>query len=108
MNAHAIRNQKAWRSPEEVEAVAQRTKEVSDSDLPAEIRRVRSNVSTEHGTSTRATSYLGHGKPGDTNGERITAFGVAWSELAAAGRQVSDQHSSSDSDDSIHGRGHGH
>ena len=108
MNTHAIRNQKAWRSPEEVEAVAQRTKEVSDSDLPAEIRRVRSNVSTEHGTSTRATSYLGHGKPGDTNGERITAFGVAWSELAAAGRQVSDQHSSSDSDDSIHGRGHGH
>ena len=65
MNTHAIRNQKAWRSPEEVEAVAQRMKEVSDSDLPAEIRRVRSN---EHGTSTRATSYLGHGKPDDTNG----------------------------------------
>ena len=108
MNTHTVRRQNAWRSPEEVEALAQRTKEVSDSDLPAEIRRVRSNLTTEHGTSTRATSYLVDGKPGNTNGERITAFGVPWSALAPAGRQVSDQHSSSDGDDSIHGRGHGH
>ena len=107
MNTHVVRRHKAWRSPEEVETLAQRTKEVSDSDLPAEIRRIRSSITIGHGTSTRATSYLDDEKPGDT-GQGFTAFGVAWSALAPAGRQVSDQHTSSDGDDSIHIRGRGH
>jgi Protein of unknown function (DUF4242) len=51
MNTYAIRRQKAWRSLEEVEAVAKRAKEVADSDFPSEVRWIRSYVIAEGGGS---------------------------------------------------------
>jgi hypothetical protein len=39
--------------------------------------------------------YEGDQKPGDTNGQGITAFGAAWYALSPAGNQVSGQPSSS-------------
>jgi len=47
MNTYAIRRTNAWRSPEEVEAVAERSKKVADSDFPEEIRWIRSYVIAE-------------------------------------------------------------
>jgi hypothetical protein len=47
MNTYAIRRKQAWRSPEEVEQVAARSKEVADSDFPADIRWIRSYVIAE-------------------------------------------------------------
>jgi predicted lipoprotein with Yx(FWY)xxD motif len=35
--------------------------------------------------------YIGDHKPGDTNGQGITAFGAPWYALSAAGNQVSGQ-----------------
>jgi hypothetical protein len=51
MNTYAIRREKAWRSLEEVEAVAKRAKEVADSDFPSEVRWIRSYVIAEDGGS---------------------------------------------------------
>ena len=39
--------------------------------------------------------YQGDGKPGDTNGQGITAFGAAWYALSPEGNQVTGQSSSS-------------
>jgi len=39
--------------------------------------------------------YQGDQKPGDTNGQGVTAFGAAWFALSAAGTQVSAQPSGS-------------
>jgi predicted lipoprotein with Yx(FWY)xxD motif len=35
--------------------------------------------------------YTGDGKPGDTNGQGLTAFGAAWFALAPSGKQVAGQ-----------------
>jgi Protein of unknown function (DUF4242) len=47
MNTYAIRRKNAWRSPEEVEQVAQRSTTVADDDFPADIRWIRSYVIAE-------------------------------------------------------------
>jgi hypothetical protein len=51
MNTYAIRRKQAWQSPEELEQVAARSKEVADSDFPTEIRWLRSYVIAEDGGS---------------------------------------------------------
>ncbi len=48
--------------------------------------------------------YEGDQKPGDTNGQGITAFGAAWYALSPAGNQVSGQASSSRAGSSSGGR----
>jgi hypothetical protein len=47
MNTYAIRRKQAWGSPEEVQAVAKRAKEVADSDFVGEVRWIRSYVLAE-------------------------------------------------------------
>jgi hypothetical protein len=47
VNTYAIRRLNAWGSPEEVEHVAARSKQVADSDFPQEIRWIRSYVIAE-------------------------------------------------------------
>jgi sporulation protein YlmC with PRC-barrel domain len=47
MNTYAIRRKNAWASPEELEQVAARSKEVADDDFPADIRWIRSYVIAE-------------------------------------------------------------
>ena len=49
MNTYVIRREKAWQSPEELEATAERSKEVAESDFPDDIRWIRSYVITEDG-----------------------------------------------------------
>jgi hypothetical protein len=44
MNTYTIRRREAWGSPEEVQAIAKRAKEVADSDFPDEVRWIRSYV----------------------------------------------------------------
>lgn len=47
MNTYAIRRKNAWGSPDELEQVAARSKEVADNDFPADIRWIRSYVIPE-------------------------------------------------------------
>jgi Protein of unknown function (DUF4242) len=47
MNTYAIRRKNARSSPEEVEQVAARSKEIADSDFPDDIRWIRSYVIAE-------------------------------------------------------------
>jgi sporulation protein YlmC with PRC-barrel domain len=47
MNTYAIRRKHAWHSPEEVEQVAARSKQVADDDFPSDIRWIRSYVIAE-------------------------------------------------------------
>jgi sporulation protein YlmC with PRC-barrel domain len=47
MSTYAIRRKHAWRSPEEVERVAARSKQVADDDFPSDIRWIRSYVIAE-------------------------------------------------------------
>jgi hypothetical protein len=47
MNTYAIRRKNAWRSPEEVQGVAKRSKEIADSEFPDEVRWIRSYVLAE-------------------------------------------------------------
>ena len=47
MNTYAIRRKNAWGSPEEVQGVAKRSKEVADSEFPDEVRWIRSYVLAE-------------------------------------------------------------
>jgi sporulation protein YlmC with PRC-barrel domain len=47
MNTYAIRRKHAWKSPEEVEQVAVRSKQVADDDFPSDIRWIRSYVIAE-------------------------------------------------------------
>jgi hypothetical protein len=47
MNTYAIRRKDAWSSPEEVERVAARPKEVADGEFPDHIRWIRSYVIAE-------------------------------------------------------------
>ena len=44
MKTYVIRREKAWQSPEELEAVAERSKEVAGSEFPDDIRWIRSYV----------------------------------------------------------------
>jgi hypothetical protein len=49
MKTYAIRREKAWASPEELEATAARSKEVAESSFPDDIRWIRSYVIAEPG-----------------------------------------------------------
>jgi hypothetical protein len=51
MNAYAIRRLRAWGSPEEVEQVGARSKQVADSEFPDDIRWIRSYVTAEENGS---------------------------------------------------------
>ena len=47
MNTYTIRRKYAWSSPEELEQVAARSKQVADDDFPDDIRWIRSYVIAE-------------------------------------------------------------
>jgi hypothetical protein len=49
MNTYAIRREKAWQSPAELEATAERSKEVAASDFPDDIAWIRRYVIKEDG-----------------------------------------------------------
>jgi sporulation protein YlmC with PRC-barrel domain len=49
MNTYVIRREKAWASPEELEATAGRSKDVAESDFPDDISWIRSYVIAEPG-----------------------------------------------------------
>jgi sporulation protein YlmC with PRC-barrel domain len=49
MNTYVIRREKAWQSPEELEATAERSKQVADDDFPNDIAWIRSYVIKEDG-----------------------------------------------------------
>ncbi len=49
MKTYVIRREKAWASPEELEATAARSKEVAETDFPDDIRWIRSYVIAEPG-----------------------------------------------------------
>ena len=51
MNMYVIRREKAWASPEELEATAARSKQVAEDDFPDDIRWIRSYVIKEDGGS---------------------------------------------------------
>jgi sporulation protein YlmC with PRC-barrel domain len=47
MNTYAIRRRKAWQTPDELKATAERSKEVAENDFPDDIRWIRSYVLAE-------------------------------------------------------------
>jgi sporulation protein YlmC with PRC-barrel domain len=49
MNLYAIRREKAWASPEELEETAGRSKQVADDEFPGDIAWMRSYVIKEEG-----------------------------------------------------------
>jgi sporulation protein YlmC with PRC-barrel domain len=49
MKTYVIRREKAWQSPEELEATAERSKQVADDDFPDDIAWIRSYVIKEEG-----------------------------------------------------------
>jgi hypothetical protein len=49
MKTYAIRREKAWAGPEELEATAGRSKQVAEDDFPDDIRWIRSYVIAEPG-----------------------------------------------------------
>jgi sporulation protein YlmC with PRC-barrel domain len=49
MNTYAIRREKAWQSPAELDAAAERSKAVAASDFPDDIAWIRSYVIKEDG-----------------------------------------------------------
>jgi Nickel responsive protein SCO4226-like len=49
MKTYAIRREKAWANAQELEATAERSKQVADSDFPDDIRWIRSYVIAEPG-----------------------------------------------------------
>jgi hypothetical protein len=51
MNMYVIRREKAWASPEELEAAAGRSKQVAEDEFPDDIRWIRSYVIKEDGGS---------------------------------------------------------
>ena len=52
--------------------------------------------------------YVGDKKPGDVNGQAVTAFGAAWYALTPAGNQISTQPTSSGGSTSSGGGGYGY
>jgi Protein of unknown function (DUF4242) len=51
MNMYVIRRERAWASPEELEAAAGRSKQVAEDEFPDDIRWIRSYVIKEDGGS---------------------------------------------------------
>ena len=49
MNTYVIRREKAWVSPEELEATAGRSKQIAEDDFPQDISWIRSYVIQEEG-----------------------------------------------------------
>jgi sporulation protein YlmC with PRC-barrel domain len=49
MNTYVIRREKAWQSPAELEATAERSKQVAEDDFPDDISWIRSYVIKEDG-----------------------------------------------------------
>ena len=49
MKTYVIRRENAWGSPAELEATAERSKDVAESDFPEDIRWIRSYVISEPG-----------------------------------------------------------
>jgi hypothetical protein len=49
MKTYAIRREKAWQNPGELEATAERSKQVAEDDFPDDIRWIRSYVIAEEG-----------------------------------------------------------
>ena len=49
MNTYLIRREKAWKSPEELEQTAARSKEVAEDEFPDDISWIRSYVIAEDG-----------------------------------------------------------
>jgi hypothetical protein len=49
MNTYVIRREQAWQSPAELDATAERSKQVAESDFPDDIRWIRSYVIAEPG-----------------------------------------------------------
>jgi hypothetical protein len=49
MNTYVIRREKAWQDPQELEAAAERSKQVAESEFPDDIRWIRSYVIAEPG-----------------------------------------------------------
>ena len=49
MNTYVIRRERAWESPAELEATAERSKQVADDDFPDDIAWIRSYVIKEEG-----------------------------------------------------------
>jgi hypothetical protein len=49
MNTYVIRRENAWKSPEELEETAERSKQVAEDDFPDDIRWIRSYVIKEDG-----------------------------------------------------------
>jgi hypothetical protein len=47
MNTYVIRRKQAWRSVEEVQQVAARSKQIADDDFPHDVRWIRSYVIAE-------------------------------------------------------------
>jgi hypothetical protein len=47
MDTYAIRRKNAWGSPEEVQGVGARSKEIGDSEFPTDVRWIRSYVLVE-------------------------------------------------------------
>jgi hypothetical protein len=51
MKTYVIRRERAWQSPEELEATAGRSKQVAEDEFPADIAWIRSYVIAEPGGS---------------------------------------------------------
>jgi hypothetical protein len=49
MKTYVIRREKAWQNPQELEAAAEKSKQVAESDFPDDIRWIRSYVIGEPG-----------------------------------------------------------
>jgi Nickel responsive protein SCO4226-like len=47
MNTYAIRRKQAWKSPQELEQVGGRSKQVADDEFPSDVRWIRSYVIAE-------------------------------------------------------------
>ena len=51
MNTYVIRRERAWESPEELQATAERSKQVAEDEFPQDISWIRSYVIAEPGGS---------------------------------------------------------
>ena len=66
MNTYMIRRREGWRSPEDLQAAAERSRQVGDEEMSADIRWIRSYVVQEDdGTLGTVCIYQG------TSGEKV-------------------------------------